>query len=134
MGPYRHADQMTTAAPRHEQAGVTVISFLLLAVLFGILGFAVIKLVPLYIENMTISTVLKDMQTEMQNQDATSAGIRIALDKRFSVEDITIPREDVIIKRANNGYTVRIKHESRTPFFAGIWFLLEFDKQVEIKR
>lgn len=134
MGPYRHADQMT-ATPRREQAGVTVISFLLLAVIFGTLGFEVIKLVPLYMQNLTISTVMNDLKTEMQTRNVTPTGIRNSLDRRFSVEDITIPRQDVIIKLARDGgYTVRIKHESRTPFIAGIWFLLEFDKQVEIKR
>lgn len=134
MGPYRNAHQLG-AAPRRKQAGITAISFLLLAAVFGILGFAVVKLVPLYIDNMRMSTVLRELKTSMQNQGGvTAAAIRNDLDKRLDIEDLNIPREDVIIRSDNGGYRVRIKHEGRTSFLGGIWFLLEFDKQVEIKR
>lgn len=135
MGPYRNAHKLS-AAPRRKQAGITAISFMLLAAVFGILGFAVVKLVPLYIDNMRMSTVLRELKSNMENQGGgvTAAAIRDDLSRRLDVEDIDVAREDVTIRRANDGYSVRIKHEGRVSFLAGIWFLLKFDKQVEIKR
>jgi hypothetical protein len=133
MESHRNGHRLTPVS-RRKQAGITALGFLFLAAVFGILGYAVIRIVPLYMQNMRLSTVLDDISTEMQTQNKTAGSIRIELLKRFSIEGIRIPREDVTIKQVNGGYQVRIQHESRTPFLADIWFLVAFDKQVEIKR
>lgn len=124
------------SAPRRRQAGITAIGFLVLACVFGLVGLAGIKIVPLYLQKMRLSTVLQDMQQAFASggQTQTPQGIRIELDKRFSIEGISIPRESVKITQVRDGYQVRIEQEVRTPFVADLWFLIVFDEQVEIKR
>jgi len=133
MEPYRQGHRVTMVS-RHRQAGITVIGFLILASLFGVVGLAAMKLVPMYLQNMRLSTILDDLQTELNGKGSTPANIQRELYRRFSVEGIRLPQDNVKIVQAKTGFDVRIQYENRAPYVADIWLLVAFDKQVEIKR
>jgi Domain of unknown function (DUF4845) len=119
---------------RRRQTGITAIGFLLLATLFGVVGLAGIKLTPMYIKNMKLSTALQDIERELGGTGSTPAAIRSELLKRFSIEDIDLPADNIKVAQSKNGYTVQIQYENRAPYAAGVWLVLVFDKQVEIRR
>lgn len=119
---------------RRKQAGITAIGFLCLAAVFGVIGLAGLKIVPLYLQKMRLSRVLDDIENEFQDGGKSAATIRIELEKRFSIEGIRIPRDKVSIEQGRAGFVVRIQQEARTPFIADLWFVLVFDEQVEIRR
>lgn len=121
-------------APRRSQAGVTLIGFLLLAGIFGLVGFGAIKLFPMYLQNYRLNTVLEDVRKEMDGRNPTPGQIRSALDRRFGVEGIQLPSDSVKINQGRNGYEVHIQYENRARYVADIWLLVIFDKQVEIRR
>jgi hypothetical protein len=155
MEPNREAHRVTSAAAANRrsagpsrwfagsgpelrvlrrQAGITAIGFLILAALFGIVGFAGLRLVPMYIQRFTLSKVLDDVQHELDGQGATSAGIRSALGRRFDIEGIDLPSDDVKISQVRDGYQVQIQYENRAHYIADIWLVVVFDKQVQIRR
>lgn len=119
---------------RSRQAGITAIGFLILASLVGVVGLAAIKLTPMYIKNMKLSTVLEDIQRDLGGSPTTPASIRSEMQKRFSVEDINLSNDSIKVAQSKNGYTVQIQYENRVPYVADVWLLLVFDKQVEIRR
>jgi hypothetical protein len=119
---------------RSRQRGITVLGFLVLACAFGVIGLAGIKLVPMYIKNMRLSTVLDDLEREMRGAPTSPNAIRVELEKRFSIEDITLSAESIKISQARDGHSVRIQYENRAPYLANLWLLVTFDKQVEIVR
>lgn len=119
---------------RGRQGGMTVIGFLFLAALIGLVGLAGIKVFPLYYQNMRLGTVMSDMQRDLSGTGATPQAIRVELDKRFAVEGVRVPSDSVSIMQSSNGYQLNITHEARAPYVGNIWFLVEFDKQVEIRR
>ena len=121
-------------ATRRRQAGITAIGFLVLACVFGVVGLAALKIVPLYMQKMRLSTVLNDMERELQASGQTPQSIRNELEKRFSIEGVQIPREDIKITQVRDGYEVRIQQEARTAFVADLWFVLVLDEQAEIRR
>lgn len=133
MEPYRQGYRVIPA-PRSRQAGITVIGFVLLACLFGIVGLAGIKVVPMYLQNMRLATVLNDVEAELSGQGTTPAAIQRELARRFAVEGIQLPKDTVKITQGKTGYQVRIQYENKAPYVADIWLLVAFDKQVEIKR
>ena len=133
MGSNRAKRGMTLRAIE-RQAGITVIGFLLLAAVFGIVGLALLKIVPLYLEKMRIGTVLEDLKTETSAGGNTAAGIRYTLDNRFYIENVDIKDDEIEISLEGDGYMVRINRESRASFFADLWFVLEIKEQVEIAR
>lgn len=132
MEPHRTKHRIVGTSWR-RQAGITAIGFLVLASVFGVLGFAGIKLVPLYLQTMRLSTVLGDLERDYRGA-ATPVGIRNELESRLAVESLRVPRDNVKITQIENGYQVRIQQESRAPFLADLWFLVVFDEQVEIRR
>jgi hypothetical protein len=117
-----------------RQAGITAIGFLLLVALFGVVGFAALRLVPMYMENLKLSTVLEEVHSELDGQGATSGSIRVALGKHFDIEGIDLPADDVKINPVRDGYQVRIQFENRAHYLADIWLVVVFDKQIQIRR
>jgi hypothetical protein len=123
-----------TYATRHRQRGITVIGFVILAVLFGVVGLAAIKVLPMYLSNMRLSRVLEDTAAELGGKSTDPIGIRSEINKRFSIEDVNLPPDNLKIAQSKNGYSVRIQTEKRVPYIADVWLLIVFDKQVEIRR
>ena len=133
MESHRQGHRMTSAT-RQSQAGMTALGFLFLAVLVGAVGFAGLKLTPMYIKNMRMNTILDDIQTEMSGNGPTPQGIRNALARRFSVEDINLNIDAMKITQSKNGYTLLVQYEERAPYVADIYLLVAYNKQVEITR
>jgi Domain of unknown function (DUF4845) len=123
-----------TGATRHSQAGITVLGFLILAVLVGVVGLAALKVTPMYIKNMRMTTIMTDLERDLSGKAPTPVGIRQELAKRFSVEDINMDVEALKITQSKNGFTLRVSYEERAPYVADIYLVVAFDKQVEIRR
>ena len=123
-----------TKATRHSQAGITALGFLILAALVGVVGLAVLKVTPMYLKNMRMSQVMQDVENELGGQGSSPVAIRQELAKRFAVEDIRMDIDALKIAQSKNGYTLHVQYEERAPYVAGIYLVLVFDKQVEIRR
>ena len=123
-----------TGATRHSQAGITALGFLILALLVGVVGLAVVKLTPIYIKNMRMSQILDDVQDELAGQGSTPVSIRNEFGKRFAVEDIRLSTDALKITQSKNGYSVRVQYDEKAPYIADIYLMVAFDKQVEITR
>ncbi|HEU4617681.1 MAG TPA: DUF4845 domain-containing protein [Gammaproteobacteria bacterium] len=93
-----------------------------------------IKLVPMYMRNVTLATVLTDVRNEMNGKGATPGAIRSAINRRFDIEGIELPADNVKINQVRDGYQVRIQYEARAHYVSDIWLLVTFDKQVDIRR
>jgi hypothetical protein len=119
---------------RSRQRGVTILGFLVLACAFGALGLAGIKIVPMYIKNMRMSTVLTDIEKELSGGPTSPNAILVELEKRFSIESINLSRDAIKINQVRDGYAVQIKYEDRAPYVANLWLMVTFDKKIEITR
>jgi hypothetical protein len=120
---------------RSKQAGVTLIGFVLLAAVFGIVIFAGMKVFPLYLERARIGTVLSDLQAELATVGNSPQQIKLALDSRFYVENMaSLQRDEYSIERSGEGFLVTIDRESRSSFLADLYFVIAINKQVEISR
>ena len=122
------------SATRHSQAGVTALGFLILAMLVGVVGFAVMKVAPMYIKNMRMSTILDDVQKELSGEGPTPQTIRNELSRRFTVEDINLDLDALKITQSKNGYTLRVQYDERASYIANMYLVVAYDKQVEITR
>jgi hypothetical protein len=123
-----------TEATRHAQTGVTAIGFLILASLVGVVGFGVLKVTPMYIKNMRMNTILTDIQKELSGEGPTPQSINNALQRRFSIEDIRLEKDELKITQSKNGYSLRVQYENRASYVADIFLVVAYDKQVEIVR
>ena len=123
-----------TGATRHSQAGMTALGFLIIAMLVGVVGFAAMKVTPMYIKNMRMNTILEDVQRELSGYAATPQAIRNELARRFSVEDMKLSVDAMKITQSKNGYTLHVQYDERAPYIANMYLVVAYDKQVEITR
>jgi uncharacterized protein DUF4845 len=121
-------------APRSRQRGITFIGLLILAVLVGVVGLAGLKLVPMYINDMKLSKALDGIQEELNGKEVTPTSVQYALYKKFSVEDINLPKDSIKVAPSKNGFSVRIQYENRASYLGDVWLMVVFDKTVEIRK
>ena len=133
MESHRQRHRMT-GPTRHSQAGITALGFLILAMLVGVVGFAVVKVTPMYIKSMRMNTILEDVQKELSGGSVTPASIRSELARRFSIEDVRLATDAMKITQSKNGYLLRVQYDERAPYIANMYLVVAYDKQVEITR
>lgn len=121
---------------RKRQEGMTAIGLIVVVVVLGLIGFGVIQLVPVYLENMKIVQVLNQTKIDLDGQNASVKMIRDALAKRSDIESLydVDPAKDYVVKRSPAGYRVSMDYERRRAFVANVYLLAEFDHAVEIIR
>ncbi len=120
---------------RARQQGITAISFIVAAVFIGAFALAGLKVLPFYLEQMKVASILVDVQKEMDGNAPTIATIRSAIAKRLDIEMVTgINTQEFAIKKSGKGYVVKAQYENRAQFVSNLYLVVVFDKQVEISR
>lgn len=119
---------------RRRQTGMTAIGALLVLVVLGSIGFGIIQLIPVYLENMRIVEAMNQVQADMEGRNATVSDIRKALGNRVNIEYLhdVDHRKDFVVSRSAGGYKVQIEYERRKTYIGNIYLLAEFDHSVEI--
>lgn len=133
MESYRRGYRMI-GSTRRAQGGITVIGFLILATLVGVVGLAVLKVTPMYLKKMRMDTIMSDVAREMSGQGANPQSIRYALAQRFSVEDININVDALKITQSSGGYQLLVNYEERASYIADVYLVMVYNNQVEIRR
>jgi|GEM_PF-1916046 hypothetical protein len=133
MESHRQGRRLVTA-PRSRQRGITFIGLMILAVLVGVVGLAGIKVVPMYVMDLKLSKALEGLSEELNGKEVSPQSIQNVLYKKFSVEDINLPKDSIKVAPSKNGFSVRIQYENRAPYMGDIWLMVVFDKTVEIRK
>ncbi|HEY1898907.1 MAG TPA: DUF4845 domain-containing protein [Steroidobacteraceae bacterium] len=119
-----------------RQRGVTLIGWVFLLIPVAIAGYAVIRLVPIYLNYMRVAHSVQETATEMKTDDVstlTPQRIRATLAKHFDIESITFPEvKDLIVTRDGDGWTIEAKFEDNAPLFGNISLVVDFDKVSKI--
>lgn len=119
---------------RARQRGMTFLGLLILILVVGGWVYAAIRVVPLYLENMKISSTLEKVRDEYSANPGTSEFmIRKAIERHFDIEMVNaITDKDILIQRKGDKFEVTAAYEAVAPFAYNIAFLVDFDKTVEI--
>ena len=122
---------------RDKQQGITLFGLIALLIVLGLLGFAGLKLVPIYLEQMKIAGILNDVKFALDGQSPSLQVIKSEINKRLNIEmvrDMDTRAKDFKITKSANGYMLHAKYERRTPYLANIYLVVTFDRSVEIFR
>ena len=120
------------------QRGITALGFLFLAALVGVIAFAAIRLVPVYLEYYKIVTIMEGVQTELDGHVSPTGGvseIRRSIENRMMIESVRVVKlQEFNIEKQGAFYRVSIGYAQAVPYIANISLVVNFDKSVEIKR
>jgi hypothetical protein len=122
---------------RNRQQGMTAIGMLILAAILLLVGFAGLRLTPIYLEHMKVLQILNDVKVELDGQEASLARLRASIGNRLNIESVMgLNVKDFKITKTSmgGGYVVRAKYDRRAHYVANIYLLAEFDDTVEILR
>jgi hypothetical protein len=129
------AQRVAQGRNMHKQQGMTLIGMVIVAFIAGIFVLAALRLIPVYLEYMKVNTALDSMKRDLDGSNAGPGQIRTAISRRFDIDSVSsITAKDIVIERTPTGYVVRADYESRAPFVANVYFLVDFNKSVEVAR
>jgi hypothetical protein len=120
---------------RNRQAGITLIGWCLLLIPVAIVGYAGIRLTPLYLNYMKVSKALSQTASENKGEDQLNpAAVRVAMQKRFDIDSIDYPTvADVTVSRDGQQWVLEANYEDTVKLFGGISLLVHFDKRAVVE-
>lgn len=113
-----------------RERGITAIGLIILVVFVGLFVYAGIRLVPVYLEYFN---VLKAVEGLKSDADAGPQAMRIALEKRFDIDDVkSVSSKDIEITKNGHNWDLHILYDAEAPFVANVNFIVHFDKTVNL--
>jgi len=118
-----------------RQRGVTLIGWIFLLIPIAILGYAALRLAPVYLNYMKVSRSMNQLVAEMHSGDTTNATIiRSSLEKHLDVESVDYPGiKDFDIRRDGTVWIVQSTYDETAPLFYNLALVVSFDKTVRIE-
>jgi uncharacterized protein DUF4845 len=117
---------------KRTQRGVTMIGWIFLLIPMAVVGYAVIRLVPIYLNYTKIARSMTQVGQESSATDAQQA-IRYALEKRLDIEQVDFPEtKDFTIRRDGQSWVMEIEYEDGAPLLSNISLTAKFKKSVRI--
>src|SRR5450631_1385427 len=97
---------------RNKQLGVTAIGWLILLTPFAIVGYAGVRVLPLYLNYMKVTRALDQAHGELKGAGGgTAASIRTAVDKHFEVDMVDYPTtQDLKVTRDGGVWTAEMNY------------------------
>jgi hypothetical protein len=118
---------------RHTQHGMTLIGWVIVLALIGFFGLLGLRLVPVYLDNYTVQSVLKSLQLEPEITKKTPLEIRRLIEKRLYINYITVVEpKQFSVEQKGGRTTVGVDYEVQRPFIGNIYLLVKFSDSEEI--
>jgi hypothetical protein len=118
---------------RHRQRGITFIGLIFILALVGLPVFAVIKLVPVYLNYMAVSRTMESLRTEFKGTPDLG-GIRRSLDRHWNIDDVTtLQTKDIEITKDEGVVIVHAAYDDKVSYIGNISLVASFDKTVRIE-
>jgi hypothetical protein len=119
---------------RRGERGMTFIGLLCILVLVGAIGYAVVRLVPVYLNYMKLARTMESAASEFKGESAGLDGVRKSLDRHWAIEDITaVDQKDIEITRDDSGLQLHVAYDDAVPYIANISLSVHFDKTVKVQ-
>jgi uncharacterized protein DUF4845 len=117
---------------RNRQTGVTAIGWLFLLTPTVIVGYAAIRLAPVYLNYMKVAKAMETTASEAKD-GASPTTIRNTLDKHFDIDMIEYPEtKDMKITRDGAAWVLECAYSDDAPLIANVSLHVEFNKTVRI--
>jgi len=118
---------------RQRQRGMTFIGLLCILALVGVIVYAGIVLVPVYLTYMQVAKTMDATAAEMK--DAPDPGnIRRSLERHWQIEDITaVDFKTIEISKDDSGVIMHVAYDEAVPYIANVSLSVHFEKTVKVQ-
>ncbi len=119
---------------KRHQRGVTLIGWIFLLIPIAMVGYAGIRVAPIYLNYFKIVRSMDQLAAESKNDESVNAqALRFALEKHLDIESVDFPAsKDFVIRRDGQSWVVEIEYEDTAPYASNVSLLTKFTKTVRI--
>jgi len=118
----------------NKQGGVTMVTIAAGLALLAFFVMIVITLMPVYMENFSVSSHVSRMAKDSRAKEMTKVELRRTLLKKFGIDDVkNVSREDIIISDIPGGYSIEVDYEVRKDFLGNVDVVVYFTETAEVK-
>jgi len=113
---------------RHRQSGMSAIGMLAIAIMIGFFVMCGVRMVPPYLEYLTVKQLVTKVATEKAAGDVTIPAIRRRLANLFNTNQIyALQPRDVKVYRKDGKTYIDASYEVRTPVAGKVDAIMNFD-------
>lgn len=119
---------------RHRQRGLGLWGWLFVLAVIGFTTLVTLKLVPIYLAEMSIQRVVRAAANDPGNSGVALPQLRKAMQTRWDVEGITtLDVQDVKLVKHGAGRALTYDYEARTDLFYNISLVVHFENKFPMK-
>jgi hypothetical protein len=113
---------------------MTFLGLLCILALVGVVVYAGIRLVPLYLNYMKISKLMEATATEVKGENPDIGEMRRIISRHFEIDDPTgVEEKDIEITRDEGGVQMHVAYDDAVPYVANVSLSVHFDKTVKVR-
>lgn len=122
-----------------RQSGISMVGFVIILVIAAFFAYTLMKLVPAYLDYISVSKALNTVATQIQSSsggiDPTEVDRKLGLQQLSQYfDDSDIAQGNVhVVTNPNGGSTLQLIYDKKIPWIYNIDFLLHFEKSVPLK-
>ena len=117
-----------------RQTGLTFISWL---VIFAVGGFFVLlgmKLVPIYLENQSVKSVVQSLNNDPLVRKTDARGVYKLINKRLKINSVyDFPKEFIKIKKSRNQLLVDVTYDRVEPIVGNVSVMVSFSEKLSVE-
>jgi len=115
---------------QNKQKGLTLVGFLFLLVVLGILFYAGMQVVPVYLEHQSVVNSMKKVVSEPGAVSKSPGEIKKELSRMLNISYVNnVSPNDFKVVRGNTK-ELQVKYEVRKDFIGNLAFVMTFDERV----
>ena len=104
--------------------------FIVLALIFG--GVTAAKLWSPYFEDMAVGTAVKNIAEEDTTRAMSPSEIRATINKRLQVNNVTLHKDEIIIKKEDGEILIDVIYERRIPMYGTVDAVVKFNHSAKL--
>jgi len=116
-----------------RQRGATFLGMVIIIAIIGCGLYGGIRLTPLYFEYMAVVRAMQQTAKEEGGEGTSPQALRVALQKRWDIEDIhSVEVKEIAIVNNGGGFMMRAQYRAEAPFVSNVSLVVDFDKSVQV--
>ena len=117
----------------HRQRGMTPIGWVLVLLLIAFFALISLKLIPIYLESFSVSSVIADLKDEPGIGAKSVREIVSIVEKRLDINNVSrVSGDDIYIEKLGGTMTISAEYEVREPMLGNVDIVVSFNKSVEV--
>jgi Tfp pilus assembly protein PilE len=119
---------------RKRQQGMTMIGIFFVLALVGVIGYAGMRILPLYLNYLKVSRSMDATASEFKGGAVDPAALRRTLEKHWQIEDIdSVQAKEVEITKDDSGTMMHVAYDDSAPYIANVSLTVHFDKTAKVQ-